>query len=645
VWSGAPDQAPPSFLAAHNVRTSALAGALLAAGLLLGAAGQDSASTWALVTALVVGGSTFVPSALRGLLQRRLGVGLLMTIAAVGAVLLGELGEAAMLAFLFSISEALEEYALSRSRRGLRALLDLVPPQVTVERDGHEVVIAPQDLVLGDILLARPGERIATDGTILRGTTSLDLSAISGESIPVEVGPGDEVLAASINGTGAIEVQVTARTEDNSLARVVHLIEDAQERKGHSQRLAERIAAPLVPGILVVAAAVALMGSLLGDPEVWLSRSLVVLVAAAPCAFVISVPVTVVAAVGAAARFGVLIKGGAALETFATIEVVAFDKTGTLTRNQPTVVEITPSSGRTAEEVLSVAAALEARSDHPLAGAVLAASPSPPVPAEDVHALVGRGLQGRIGDTSLRLGSPELIEPGSLEPVVARQQADGCTVVLVERAGSVLGAIAIRDELRPETSSVLDRLRHLGVRRTAMLTGDNRRTAAALGRAAGVDEVHAELLPEQKLEQLRALETHGRTAMVGDGINDAPALAAADIGIAMGALGSDVAIETADVALMGDHLDQLPQALAHSRRAGRIMRQNLALSSLILLTLIPLATFGVLGLATVVAVHELAEIVVIANGVRAGRRRPAPVPLSDRMPADPRELASGQPMT
>ena len=611
-------EAPARLRDMGEIRAAAVAGLALAAGLAAGMAGAGTLATVCFAAALVVGGSTFVPQALRGLLRRRLSVGTLMAIAAAGAVALGEVGEAATLAFLFSISEALESYALARTRQGLRALLDLVPPRATVLVDGQAQVVDAADLRPGDRLLVRPGERVATDGVIRDGRSALDFSAITGESVPVERGPGDEVYAAAINGRAAIEMEVSAGVADNSLARIVRIVEEAQERKGASQRLAERIAEPLVPGILVVAAVVAAVGSLLGDPGVWLSRALVVLVAAAPCAFAISVPVTVVTAIGAATRSGVLIKGGAALEALARVRIVALDKTGTLTENRPRVTEVACAPGSTSGEVMDLAAALEARSEHPLAQAVLAFA-GPPGPAEDVEAVPGHGLVGKVAGRRMRVGHPGFVDAGELSTSVERMQAGGATVMIVERDGDTVGAIAVRDELRAGAPAAVAALHRAGMR-TVMLTGDNRPTAGALARTAGVGEVHSELLPADKARVVEQLEVAAPTAMVGDGINDAPALATATVGIAMGAMGADVAIETADVALMGDDLAHLPDTFAHARRAGRIMKQNLALSAAILVTLVPLAATGVLGLASVVAIHELAEVVVIANGVRAGRR-------------------------
>ena len=438
--------------------------------------------------------------------------------------------------------------------------------------------------------------------------------------------------AGAINGGGAIEVTVTALAADSSLARIVHIVEQAQERKGAGQRLADRIARPLVPAIMILAAAVAVIGALLGDPMLWLERALVVLVAASPCALAIAVPLTVVAAIGAASRQGALVKGGAAIEELGRIKVIALDKTGTLTRNSPQVVETVTAHGTTAADALDIAAAVESRSEHPLAQAIIAAAGHDVPPADDVTAVPGHGISGRIGRASIRLGKPGWIDAGPFADDVTRLQSAGATVVLLERDDTVLAAIAVRDELRPEAPEAIRQLHGLGID-TAMLTGDNQRTAEALAAEAGITTVHAELLPEDKARLLSELSRGRPIAMVGDGVNDAPALATADIGIAMGAMGTDVAIETADVALMGEDLRHLPQVLAHARRARRIMLQNIALSLAIIAVLIPLAAFGVLGLATVVLIHETAEVLVILNAIRAARTRTLPGLESMRIPS------------
>ncbi|MEU1287741.1 cation-translocating P-type ATPase [Kitasatospora sp. NPDC005856] len=615
-----PAEPPAPVWQVRELQAAAVAGVLLATTLFLPGP-WDGATELA---ALAVGGATFVPGTLRGLARGRLGVGLLMTIAAVGAVALGEYGEAATLAFLFSVAEGLEGYAVARSRHGLRALLDLVPATATVRRHGVETEVTPGDLRVGDTLLVKPGERIATDGTVSSGRSALDTSVVTGESVPVEVGPGAEVFAGCVNGAGALEIAVTATAEDNSLTRLVHTVHEAQERKGASQRLAERFAKPLVPGVLVLAALIAGLGGLLGDPSVWIERSLVVLVAAAPCAFALSVPVAVLAAIGSASKAGILIKGGAAVEALGKVKVVALDKTGTLTRNEPAVIEVVSAPGTDRARVLQLAAALEIRSEHPLAAAVLAAAdPQALVPGDDVEAAPGNGLTGTVAGRPARLGKPGFIDAGPLTDEVLRLQDAGATVVLVEHDGILLGAVAVRDEIRPEAAGAVAALERQGIT-VVMLTGDNARTAAAVAAQAGIEDVRAELLPEDKARIVTELQVHGPVAMVGDGLNDAPALATADAGIAMAAMGSDVAVEAADTALMGEDLRRLPDAIAHARAARRVFTQNLLMSGAILLALVPLAATGMLGLAAVVASHELAEVLVIGNGIRAGRRKHLP---------------------
>ena len=589
-------------------------------GLLAGIADASVVADVAFVVAVIVGGATFVPAAVTGALRGRLGVGLLMTIAGVGAILLGQIGEAAALAFLFSVSEALEEWAITKSRRGLRAVLRLVPDTTTIRRGDGQVDVATGDVAVGDVMVVRAGGRVATDGVIRSGRSSLDVSAVTGESIPVEVDAGDTVLAGSVNGGGLLEINVTAPASDSTLARIVQAVEDAQHRKGRSQRLADRIARPLVPGILIVAAVIAVGGGLLGDPELWFQRALVVLVAASPCAFAIAVPVTVFASIGAATRAGLVIKGGAALEALATVNTVALDKTGTLTRNEPTVVDTVAINGHTNDELLALAAALEANSDHPLAAAITAcAANTTPVEVNDVQTIAGHGITGNVAGELVRVGKPGFIDVATLETDVRRHQEGGASVVMVERNGTTVGAIAIRDELRPEARRVVDTLRHHYRMQVVMLSGDNTATANAIGHAAGIDDIRSGLLPADKATAIQQLQHGGVVAMVGDGINDAPALATADVGIAMGVGGTDVAIEAADIAIMGDHLTHLPDLIGHARRTRRIMIQNLVLSGIIIAVLIPIAAAGLLGLGAVVALHEIAEIAVIFNALRASR--------------------------
>jgi cadmium-exporting ATPase len=589
-------------------------------GLALDWSGLETPATVLFWVGLLLGAYTFAPGAIRNLVtKRKLGIGLLMTISAVGAVILGFVGEAAALAFLYSIVEALEDKAMDRAQGGLRALLKLVPQTATVLRDGTAVEVAAKDLVAGELMLVRPGERIATDGIIRSGRSSLDTSAITGESIPEEVAPGDEVPAGAINSAGALEVETTAAGTDNSLTTLVDLVEQAQAEKGDRARIADRIAQPLVPGVMILAVLVGVIGSLLGDPETWITRALVVLVAASPCALAISVPLTVVAAIGAASQFGVVIKSGVAFERLGGIRHLAVDKTGTLTGNQPEVTGVAPADGFDRAQVLAFAAAVEQQSTHPLAAAIAAAGPEAPA-ALDISEEAGHGIGGTVEGRRVLVGSPRWIDTGPLKADVERMESEGQTCVLVTVDGALAGAIGVRDELRPEVPEAVQTLHANGVE-VSMLTGDNTRTARALAAIAGIDDVRAELRPEDKASIVAELSSKTPTAMIGDGINDAPALAGATVGIAMGATGSDAAIESADVAFTGHDLRLIPQALQHARRGSRIINQNIVLSLAIIIVLMPLAISGVLGLAAVVLVHEVAEVIVILNGLRAAQAK------------------------
>ncbi|MDN8594774.1 MULTISPECIES: cation-translocating P-type ATPase [unclassified Corynebacterium] len=595
-------------------------GVALCIGLALDWSGLETPATILFWIGLLLGAYTFAPGAIRNLVtKRKLGIGLLMTISAVGAVILGFVGEAAALAFLYSIAEALEDKAMDRAQGGLRALLKLVPQTATVLRNGTAVEVAAKDLVAGELMLVRPGERIATDGIIRSGRSSLDTSAITGESIPEEVAPGDEVPAGAINSAGSLEVETTAAGTDNSLTTLVDLVEQAQAEKGDRARIADRIARPLVPGVMILAVLVGVIGSLLGDPETWITRALVVLVAASPCALAISVPLTVVAAIGAASQFGVVIKSGAAFERLGGIRHLAVDKTGTLTRNQPEVTGVVPADGFNRAQVLTFAAAVEQQSTHPLAAAIAAARPEAPA-ALDISEEAGHGIGGTVESRRVLVGSPRWIDAGPLKADVERMESKGQTCVLVTVDDALAGAIGVRDELRPEVPEAVQTL-HANDVEVSMLTGDNTRTARALAEIAGIDDVRAELRPEDKASIVAELSSKTPTAMIGDGINDAPALAGATVGIAMGASGSDAAIESADVAFTGHDLRLIPQALQHARRGSRIINQNIVLSLAIIIVLMPLAISGVLGLAAVVLVHEVAEVIVILNGLRAAQAK------------------------
>ena len=603
--------------------------------------------------ALIAGGWTFIPGSLRQLVtskgRSRMGVGLLMTIAAVGAVLLGHVGEATALAFLFSISETLEDRAMDRAQQGLRALLSLMPNTARVVRDDVETTVPASEVQASDVLVVGAGERVATDGTVIAGQSWLDTSAITGESIPVGVSPGSSVSAGSVNGSGTLRIQATSDGRDNSLTQIVHLVEQAQSAKGERARFADRVARPLVPAVLVVSLLIVLFGFLVGDPATWTQRALVVLVAASPCAMAIAVPVTVISAVGAASKLGVVIKSGVAFEQLGTIQTVAFDKTGTLTENNPRVV----ATHFVIDDALPMAAAVESASSHPLSRAIVAAAAEPganntdaALAAHEVQEQPGQGLIGVVEGKRVRVGSPRWIPTdgtGELADRVAEMSQAGMSVVVVEVDGTPAGVLGIRDELRPEAAAAVQALADQGMR-SVMLTGDQEVTAQAIAAQAGIpsDRVWAGQLPADKARVVAELVDKSPTAMIGDGINDAPALAAATVGIAMGVTGSDAAIESADVAFTGSDVRLIPVALAHARRGRRIMTGNIGLALAIIVGLFPLALFGVLGLATVVLVHEVAEVIVIGNGLRAGRMPRQLTALPESTPAAPPQVITAQ---
>ncbi len=603
--------------------------------------------------ALIAGGWTFIPGSLRQLVvgkgRSRMGVGLLMTIAAVGAVLLGHVGEAAALAFLFSISETLEDRAMDRAQQGLRALLSLMPNTARVVRDDVETTVPASEVQASDVLVVGAGERVATDGTVIAGQSWLDTSAITGESIPVGVSPGSSVSAGSVNGSGTLRIQATTDGLDNSLTQIVRLVEQAQSAKGERARFADRVARPLVPAVLVASLLIVLFGFLVGDPATWTQRALVVLVAASPCAMAIAVPVTVISAVGAASKLGVVIKSGVAFEQLGTIQTVAFDKTGTLTENNPRVV----ATHFVVDDALPMAAAVESASSHPLSRAIVAAAAEPgtnntdvALTAHEVQEQPGRGLIGVVEGKRVRVGSPRWIPmdgASGLADRVAEMSQAGMSVVVVEVDGIPAGVLGIRDELRPEAAAAVQALADQGMR-SVMLTGDQEVTAQAIAAQAGIpsDRVWAGQLPADKARVVAELVDKSPTAMIGDGINDAPALAAATVGIAMGVTGSDAAIESADVAFTGSDVRLIPVALAHARRGRRIMTGNIGLALAIIMGLFPLALFGVLGLAAVVLVHEVAEVIVIGNGLRAGRMPRQLTALPEPTPAAPPQVITAQ---
>ena len=552
---------------------------------------------------------------------------LLMTIAVTGAVVIGEWFEAATVAFLFALSLALESWSVGRARRAVEALLELAPSTVRlVEPDSTREVPADRAQV-GSLFLVRPGERIALDGEVRKGESLVDEAPITGESLPVTKVPGASVFAGSINGDGALEVAATKPAGQTVLANIIRLVREARSRRAPSEQWVSAFARIYTPAVLGLAVIVWLVPPLLfgGSWGNWVYRALVLLVIGCPCALVISTPVSIVASLTAAARQGVLIKGGVFVEAPARLSAIAFDKTGTLTEGRPAVVEVVPLNEHTEQQLLAIAAGMESRSNHPLARAIVANAAERgirPLPVQDFHAIQGKGATGRLDGRRYWLGSHRYLEERRQETpqihaAFTALSEGGRTVVAIGNDEHVCGFIALADPIRPMARHVLDELRDLGIEEVVMLTGDNTGTAETIGGLAGVDQIRAELLPEDKVAAVETLlARHGATAMVGDGVNDAPAMARATVGVAMGAAGSDAAIETADIALMADDLSKLPWLVRHSRRTLRVIRQNIAFSLTVKAAFVALTLWGVASLWAAIAADMGASLLVIFNGLR-----------------------------
>lgn len=615
-----------------KVVTSVCSGLLLLLGFVGGYIGlRAEFQTVLYVTAVLVGGYYFGREALEELVkEREVGIELLMSTAAIVAGVMGQWAEAATLVFLYSISEAAEGYTAERARHAIRALMNLAPKTALVRRGDREERIPVEQLRVGDVFTVLPGESVATDGEVIDGHSSVNQAPVTGESVPVEKLPGSKFFAATINGEGALTVRAVKTFGDNTLSRIIHLVEEAQASKGRSQRFIERFGKRYSPAVLGIGILIGLLPPLFGLPwEDWITRATVFIVAAAPCALVISIPITLVAAIGTAGRNGLLIKGSVHLENLAKVRVVALDKTGTLTLGRPQVMDVVPLDRRSERDILAAAAAVESRSQHPLAQAVLERARSEGIsinPAQDFQSVTGAGARGLVEGMECFVGNPRLFEGlgvplGDVTPRIEALQRQGKTVVLVGTDQAVHGLIAIADPLRPEAAQAIADLKRAGIERVVMLTGDNPLAAEAIARQVGVDEVFAELSPEDKTEKVAELDArYGKVMMIGDGVNDAPALAAAHVGVAMGAAGTDVALETADVALMSDNLARLPYLVSFGRRTWRVIRQNLALSAVVIGGLIAGAVGGYFTLPIAVLAHEISEFVVIASGLRMLRR-------------------------
>lgn len=613
--------------AAHAVVVGGVSEAVGREGL-----GQVHRVPWAAVllySAAILAGSRYVvPKAVAAVRRLRPDMNLLMTVAVIGAVFLGEWFEAATVSFLFALSLTLESWSVGRARRAVATLLDL-GPQMAMVKDANDQVRSTrvEEIPVGSHCVVRPGDRVPLDGVVVAGSSTLNQAPITGESAPVAKEPGDEVYAGTINGDGVLEVRTSRASTDTTLARIIRLVRDAQGRRANSEQWVERFARVYTPSVMLLATAFLIVPPLLGlgTWSEWLYRSLVLLVIACPCALVISTPVSIVAGLAAAARAGVLIKGGIYLELPARLRAIAFDKTGTLTQGRLAVEQVIPLNGHSTADLLERAAALEAHNTHPLALAILSHARAQDVavePASEVGILPGRGLRGRVRGKTFWMGSHRLLEEQAHEsPDLHRRLEElalaGRSVVVIGNADHVCGMITFTDIPRDDAAGTIQELRRLGVKKLVMLTGDNRPTAEAIARSVGLTEVRTELLPDDKVSAVEELtQVHAPAAMIGDGVNDAPAMARANLGIAMAAVGSDAAIETADIALMSDDLGKLPWLITHSRRTVAIIRQNIIFSLVVKAIFVGLTFGGLATLWSAIAADMGASLLVVFNGLQ-----------------------------
>lgn len=645
IGSSGPTPVPAPFYKDKKMVLTALSGTFLGVGFLLSLLGMpETVKVTTYLLAILAGGFYTARSGLYALRSFSLDMNFLMTVAVIGAAAIGEWSEGATVVFLFSLGNALQSYTMDKTRNSIRTLMDLSPKEALVRRNGTEISLPSGEIAPGDILLVRPGERIAMDGDVLSGSSGVDQSPITGESIPLEKNKGDRVYAGTINGRGFMEILVTRAAKDNTLSRIIKLVEEAQAQRAPSQQFVDVFAKYYTP--LVIAGAVltaALPPLAFGQPFApWFERALILLVISCPCALVISTPVSIVSAIGSAAKRGVLIKGGAHLEEAGALKVVAFDKTGTLTTGRPEVTDILPAPGHTQEELLKIAASIESCSEHSLATAVLRLAKDKKLHLPECsgfRSFPGKGAAAEMNGTTYYAGNRRLfaeagIPADAMPESLSKLEQKGKTPVIVGSGKEIIGVLAVADRVRNNAGEAVEDLRRAGIERVVMLTGDNPGAAAAVAAQLGVDDFKAGLLPEDKLDVVRSLKKeHGKLAMVGDGVNDTPALAAATVGIAMGAAGTDTALETADIALMADDLTKLPYVIRLGRRTLKTIKQNIGFSVLIKGAFIAATFAGMANLWMAVFADTGAALLVILNGMRLLKAReesrnskePAPV--------------------
>ncbi|OIK11837.1 heavy metal translocating P-type ATPase [Bacillus sp. MUM 13] len=576
---------------------------------------------------ILLGGYRLFNAGLKNLFKLDFDMKTLMTIAIIGAAVIGDWREGAVVVILFAVSEVLESYSMIKARQSIRALMEIAPKKAVVKRNDIEITIDVEDIEVGDVMIVKPGQKIPMDGIILKGTSSVNQAAITGESLPVSKTVSDEVFAGSLNSEGLLEVQITKRAEDTAIAKIIHLVEEAQGERAPSQSFIEKFAKYYTPVIMFISLLVMTLPPLIagGSWGEWVYQGLSVLVVGCPCALVISTPVAIVTAIGNAAKKGVLIKGGVFLEEMGSLKSIAFDKTGTLTKGHPAVTDIMILDEKfDANEIFTKLAALEYRSQHPLSSAILKKAKElnldfQGIEVEEFSAQAGKGIYGTINGEKYIAGKPDIFHKGllrQLEDRILKMQKQGKTVMLMGTQTSILAIIAAKDEVRENVREVIQKLKELGIEKTLMLTGDNSSAASVIAAEAGISESKAELMPQEKLDYINKLQKNGKTAMVGDGVNDAPALAAAAVGISLGGAGTDTALETADVVLMADDLIKLPFAIKLSRKTLWVIKQNIAFSIGIKLLALLLVIPGWLTLWIAIFADMGATLIVTANSLR-----------------------------
>ena len=620
-------EAAPWWKKSKTIATIASGVMLLAAATVDAIGVSESLAIGMYLAAMVIGGYHVAKSGLYGLRSFTLDTNFLMAVAAIGAAAIGEWSEGATVVFLFSLGNALQAYTIDKTRNSIRALMELAPAEASVIRNGELVRLPVEQIVTGDIIQVKPGEHIAMDGTVQQGLSAINQAAITGESLPVEKKVGDTVYAGTLNEQGSLDIVVTRLAADSTLAKIMHMVEEAQSEKAPMQQFVDVFAKYYTPVVIFGAAALMFVPSLVfGQPfETWFYRALVLLVISCPCALVISTPVSIVSAIGNASRNGVLIKGGAYLEQLGRVKAIAFDKTGTLTMGKPMVTDIVPLAGIGTDEMIRVAASIESRSEHPLARAILAKAASMQLASVvNFKALIGRGAKADVDGKTVYVGNPRLFEEmgqsfGSYTTILERLENEGKTTVGIGTANTLWGLIALADTIREDSAVTIQSLRKAGIGHIVMLTGDNNRVASAIANTLELDAFQSELLPEDKVAAIKSIARFGAVAMIGDGVNDAPALATADIGIAMGVAGSDTALETADIALMSDDLAKLPYVIKLSRKSVRIIKQNIAFSLAVKLLFVAGTFLGFVNLWFAVFADTGASLIVTLNGLRLVR--------------------------